>query len=296
VAAPAVLARLLGRRHARLGAAASALVLALGLAACGGSGGQAPGSALDVVAGFYPLAFAAEEVGGAGVAVVNLTPPGAEPHDLELEPRDVERVRAADLVLYLGGGFQPALEAAALESQGPVDLLEGLELRENGDPHVWLDPLRYAAIVERLGRMLQAEDRAAALVARLRELDAEFERGLADCQRRALVTSHEAFAYLAERFQLEQIAVAGIEPEAEPAPGDLARVVERVRELGATTIYVEPLVSPELAETVAREADVEVATLNPLEGLTEEQLAAGEDYFSVMRENLAALREGLGCR
>ncbi len=251
---------------------------------------------MDVVASFYPLAFAADEIGGAGVSVVNLTPPGVEPHDLELAPGDVKRIADADLVLYLGGGFQPAVEEAAQRSSRPVDLLEGLDVQAGGGPHVWLDPLRYAELVERLGRLLDDEDAAGSLAGRLRELDGELRRGLADCDRRVFVTSHAAFGYLADRYGLEQVSVTGIEPEAEPAPADLAQVVDRVRETGATTVFVEPLASHALAETVAREADIGVATLDPLEGLTEDQLAAGEDYFSVMRANLAALREGLGCR
>jgi zinc transport system substrate-binding protein len=266
------------------------------LAGCGGSEEAAASGKLEVVAALYPLAFAAEQIGGSAVDVVNLTPPGVEPHDLELSPGDVELIREADLVLYLGEGFQPAVEEAALRSTGPVYVLATLELREGGDPHVWLDPLRYAAIAERLGSVLQAEAAATAFADRLRELDQELERGLADCDRRAIVTSHDAFGYLADRYGLEQVAVTGIAPEAEPAARDLAKVVEQVEESGATTVYVEPLVSQELAETVAREAGVDVATLNPLEGLTDEETEAGEDYFSVMRANLTTLREGLGCR
>jgi zinc transport system substrate-binding protein len=224
-----------------------------------------------------------------------MTPPGVEPHDLELSARDVQRVAEADVVLYLGGGFQPALEEAALESSDPVDLLDTLELRP-GDPHVWLDPIRYAQIAERIGNVLRAEPAAEDFSHRLQDLDTEFRDGLADCDRHAIVTSHEAFGYLADRYGLEQIAVTGVDPEADPTPEDLASVVDEVRASGATTIFVEPLVSADLAETVAREAGAEVDTLNPIEGLTEEQLAAGEDYFSVMRENLAALREALGCR
>jgi zinc transport system substrate-binding protein len=273
------------------------LALTATLAACGGAEKPANASGkVDVVAAFYPLAFAAEQIGGSAVSVVNLTPPGVEPHDLELSPGDVELIRNADVVLYLGDGFQPAVEEAAQGSGEPVDLLDTLELREGGDPHVWLDPLRYAAIAERLGPMLKTEDAAAAFADRLRELDRELDQGLADCERRAIVTSHDAFGYLAERYALTQVPVTGIEPEAEPVPREVAEVVAQVRASGATTVYVEPLVSQEIAETVAREAGIEVATLNPLEGLTEEEEAAGEDYFSVMRANLAALREGLGCR
>jgi zinc transport system substrate-binding protein len=277
----------------------AAAVCGLGTVACGGSarsdeaGGG--GDPIQIVAGFYPLAFAAEQIGGETVEVRNLTPPGAEPHDFELAPRDVEAVRSADLVLYLGRGFQPALEDALTGAEGEtLDLLDGLSLRGR-DPHVWLDPLLYAQIGRRIGEELGRPEAATELSARLEALDAELERGLADCERRVIVTSHEAFAYLAARYGLEQIAVTGLAPEAEPAPQELERIVELVRESGATTIFFETLVSPRLAETVAREAGAKTAVLNPLEGLTEEELEAGADYFAVMRENLAALREGLGC-
>jgi zinc transport system substrate-binding protein len=279
-----------------IAAALAASAATMTVAGCGGSAEEPSAVGLHVVAAFYPLAFAAQEIGGKDVSVLDLTPPGVEPHDLELAPDDVNRIEEADLVLYLGGGFQPAVEQAALRSRGPVDLLEGFDVQAGGGPHVWLDPVRYAEIVERLGRLLDGEDAAEDLAGRLRDLDAEFERGLADCERRLFVTSHAAFGYLADRYGLEEVSVAGIEPEAEPAPADLADVVDRVKASGATTVFVEPLASPAIAETVAREADIDVQTLDPLEGLTEEQLAAGEDYFSVMRANLAALREALGCR
>ena len=130
----------------------------------------------------------------------------------------------------------------------------------------------------------------------LKQLDAEYRRGLADCERRVLVTTHAAFGQLAARYGLTQLSLAGRSPESEPGPRELEELVDDVRARGATTVFVEPLVSAGLAETVAREADVEVATLDPIEGLSEERLAAGEDYLSVMRANLAALREALGCR
>ncbi|MGH3051498.1 MAG: metal ABC transporter substrate-binding protein [Gaiellaceae bacterium] len=265
-------------------------------AGCGGDESGGSGQA-EIVAGFYPLAYAAEQIGGDGVDVANLTPPGVEPHDLELSVRDVERIRAADLVLYLGEGFQPALEEAATETEGDaLDLLTTQTALRAGDPHVWLDPLRYADVVKGVGDALQRPQAARALVDRLRALDAELERGLAECDRRELVTSHDAFGYLAERYGLEQVPITGISPEAEPSPRDLERVARLARELGVTTIYFETLVSPEVAETVAREVGAETAVLDPLEGLSDEDLADGEDYFSVMRANLRALQEGLGCR
>jgi zinc transport system substrate-binding protein len=164
------------------------------------------------------------------------------------------------------------------------------------DPHVWLDPLRFAEVVGELGRFLGREDEAEAVRQRLRELDGELARGLESCDRRTLVTTHAAFGHLARRYGLTQRALTGISPEAEPTPRELERLIDDVRASGATTVFTEPLVSDEVARTIAREAGVEVATLDPLEGLGADRLEAGDDYVSVMRENVAALREALGCR
>ncbi len=273
----------------------AALAAAVFLPGCGGSA-DAGGGRTEVVAGFYPLAFAAEEIGGDGVTVTNLTPAGAEPHDVELSVRDVERVYAADLVLFLGQGFQPGLEDAAASAEGDaIDLLEGLDL-ESGDPHVWLDPVRFARVAERIGAELGREGPARQLASQLRALDEDYRAGLADCERSELVTAHDAFGYLAERYGLEVLPIAGVSPEVEPSPRDLERVANLVEDRGVTTIFVEPLLSPKVGETVAREVGAETATLNPLEGLTEEEAERGENYFTVMDANLDALRDGLGCR
>lgn len=275
-------------------------MLAASLLAAGCGSDEPPGSGRAIVAGFYPLAFAAKTIGGDGAEVVNLTPVGAEPHDLELTPRDAEVVRDASLVLYLGQGFQPGLEDAVGERDGPsLDLLEGQALLEAAgdghDPHVWLDPTRYASMARAIATALGDPAAADDLVRRLGELDTELAQGLASCERRELVTSHAAFGYLADRYDLTQIPLTGLSPEAEPTPRDLAALAEKVAEHGATTVFGETLVSPELAETVARETGATTAVLDPLEGLTGDQAEAGDDYFSVMRENLAVLREGLGC-
>ena len=282
------------------------------VAGCGGS--EETGSGQTVVAAFYPVAFAAEQI-APGADVENLTPAGAEPHDLELSPRDVERVQDADVVLYLGEGFMPALQDAVADGDNSVDLLAGQQLREateahghgeeeaeheeeeeSGlDPHVWLNPMRYAAMVRKTAQALDEPDAASDLVARLEELDAEFRTGLETCERRQIVTSHAAFGYLADAYDLEQIPLTGLSPEAEPSAKAIEGLVDEVEEEGATTVFFETLVSPKLAQTVAREAGVDTAVLNPLEGLTEEQIDEGADYFSIMRENLAALRQALGC-
>jgi len=267
-------------------------VAAFFLAACGPSSAGPD----TVVASFYPLAFAAEEV-APGVPVENLTPPGAEPHDLELSPSDAATIRDARLVLLLGHGFQPQLEDAAGNGDNVLRLLDtpGLDLLPSGDPHVWLDLIRYAKIVQRIGEALGAQGAAERLVARLEALDDEYRDGLANCERHEIVTSHEAFAYLAQRYGLEQIPITGLSPEAEPQPADLSRVVDLVEERGVTTIYYETLVSPRIAETVARETGAKTAVLDPIEGLTPAEVAKGEDYFTRMRANLQALEDGLGC-
>jgi zinc transport system substrate-binding protein len=290
------------------------LVSLLVATACGGS--DDGGSGERVIASFYPIAYAAERV-APEADVENLTPPGAEPHDLELSPRKVEEIEDADVVLYFGAGFMPALEETVDDHEGAVDLLSGQTLlaaaeghghgaaeeseeehaEESGrDPHVWLDPTRFAAIARAIADALEERHGADALVADLEELDAEYRAGLATCERRQIVTSHAAFGYLADAYDLKQIPLTGVSPEAEPSAQAVEELVDEVREEGATTVFFETLVSPELAETVAREADAETAVLNPLEGLTEDEIEDGADYFTVMRENLATLRKALGCR
>ena len=275
------------------------LIAAAALAGCGGDSSS---SGDTVVAAFYPLAFAAEQIGGDEVTVENLTPPGVEPHDLELSAGDIQTIGSAEVVLYLGSGFQPALEKAIdSTSANGVDLLAAVETHEGGeeehgvDPHVWLDPIRYAAIAQRIGEELERKTEAAAFADRLEVLDGEFRRGLSGCEHDEIVTSHAAFGYLAERYGLKQVAITGLSPEAEPTPRDLEQVVDEVRAVGATTVFFETLISPRLAQTVAREVGAQTAVLDPIEGLAENEAAAGEDYFSVMRENLAALRKALAC-
>jgi zinc transport system substrate-binding protein len=282
------------------------LAVAAGAAALSGCGGSESGTGREtVVAAFYPLAYAAEQIGGEGVTVRNLTPAGAEPHDLELTAGDVREVLDADLVLYVGGGFMPALERALRERGGrSLDVLaaapallpaQGESGKPRRDPHVWLDPTRYAAMARAIAVALGREQAGAELAARLERLDGELRRGLRGCARRRLVTSHAAFGYLARRYGLEQIPLEGLSPEAEPAARKVEELVRLVRGSHATTVFFETLVSPKLAQTVAHEAGARTAVLNPLEGLTDSEVSAGDDYFSVMQRNLVALRQGLGC-
>jgi zinc transport system substrate-binding protein len=288
---------------------AAAVAFLLAAVACGTAGSSAT-AGTTVVASFYPLAFVARAVGGDTIEVTNLTPPGVEPHDLELTPGQVADIAEADLVIYLGGGFQPAVEEAVASLE--VEVMDALatqqrlrdapspEDEEESDPHVWLDPERTALIARAVGDRLTEidpdnastyRDNEARLAARLDELDADFREGLSDCDRNTIVTSHEAFGYMAAAYGLEQIGISGIDPEGEPSPQRLAEVAEFVERNGVTTIFFESLVPADIARTLADEVGVETSRLDPLEGPPEEG-----DYFTGMSANLKQLRAGLGCR
>ena len=150
--------------------------------------------------------------------------------------------------------------------------------------------------MKRIASALGRPDAAAPFLARLRSLDHEYRDGLRHCARHEIVTSHEAFAYLGKRYGLKQIAITGLSPEAEPTPQRLRHVLDVVESTGATVVFFETLLSPRLAKTVARETGAKTAVLDPIEGLTAAEQRAGDDYFTIMRRNLGALRAALGCR
>jgi zinc transport system substrate-binding protein len=272
-------------------------------AGCGSESDDRPG----VVASFYPLAEAARQVGGDRVRVENLTPPGAEPHDLELTASQVAEIQDADVVLLLGDGFQPAVEKAAAGRPGTMELLPtlGPAAGDSDDPHVWLDPVLFSAVVDHVAGALsrvEPAQRAAfaagadAYKVQLGDLDRDYRAGLSDCPRREILTAHEAFGRLAARYGLTQQSIAGLAPETEPEPDRLAELADLVRRRGVTTIFTETLVSPRVADALARETGARTEVLDPLEGLSRDDADEGATYVSVMRDNLARLRAALGCR
>ncbi|HYJ61808.1 MAG TPA: zinc ABC transporter substrate-binding protein [Actinomycetota bacterium] len=287
----------------RLSLRTTLTVALLAATACGGATAGAPGDdgTVDVVAAFYPLAWAAERVGGAEVDVTNLTPPGVEPHDLELTSEALEAIAAADVVVTMGVGFQPAIDdAVAAEATGVVVTIPPA----GDDPHIWLEPRRFVDAVEDVAAgLIEAgadptplEEGRAGLVEDLEQLDADLDAGLADCDRRTLLVNHDAFGLLAAAYGLTQESISGLSPEAEPDPARIAALAELARETASTTVFTEPLAPADVADTLAAEAGLVTAVLDPVEGLDEERIVAGEDYLSVMRTNLETLRDGLGCR
>jgi zinc transport system substrate-binding protein len=277
---------------------------------------------LTVVSAFYPLQFVAQHVAGEHATVASLTQPGAEPHDLELTPRQVASLTTASLVIYQKG-FQAAVDEAVVQSgnlevidtstvvplrplpttegdhdHGSVVESDGLEM----DPHVWLDPTLLSRIARAVEEQLSRidPDHAAeyahntkTLVTRLADLDKSYRAGLAHCERTEFITSHAAFGYLAERYHLTQIGISGLSPDAEPSPARIAEVQHEAREHRLTTIFYETLVSPAVAKAIAGDLGLATDVLDPIEGITGE--SRGQDYLSVMASNLAALRKAGGC-
>ena len=308
------------------------LVVVLTISGCAGRATapvRAPRAAtgpetVPVVASFYPLYEFAARIGGEHAAVRMLVPAGAEPHDYEPTARDVAGLMAAKLLVYNGAGFEPwvekvlpSLPAAVVKVNATAGLAlvgadaEGEPNRraaESGkagfDPHVWLDPVLAQQQADNIlagfvganpANRTAYEANEARLKADLRELDARYRQTLQSCRRKVFITNHAAFGYLASRYGLTMLPVSGLSPEAEPSPARLKEIVGLARQHGVRIIYFETLVSPRVAETIAREIGAQTRVLNPLEGLSPEEQRRGATYVRVMDENLRALADGLDC-
>ncbi|MFB8351970.1 metal ABC transporter substrate-binding protein [Streptomyces niveus] len=303
----------------------------------GGAGGKGDGR-LAVIASFYPMQYLAEEIGGTHVDVSTLTRPGVEPHDLELGTRQAAQLGEADYILYLKG-LQPAVDEAigAAGVKNTVDAATLTELEKHGsevghshgdehageehpedghaeeehadeggagtDPHIWLDPVKYAEVAKGVGASLEKADpdnaeayrkNTTALVERLTALDTEFEKGLADTSTKTFITTHSAFGYLAERYGLKQESISGLSPESEPSPARIKELRSIATRDKVGTVFFETLVSDRTAKTVAADSGLRTDVLDPIEGITEK--SQGADYVEVMESNLAALEKALGAK
>ncbi|MDX2402647.1 metal ABC transporter substrate-binding protein [Streptomyces microflavus] len=305
-------------------------------AADGGNGDK-----LKVTASFYPMQFLAERIGGEHVAVTSLTKPGVEPHDLELTPRQIGSISESDYVLYLKG-IQPAVDDAIKQSgvKNTVDAATLTTLEDHGsevsghdhgheeeahedeaheehaegdghnhgeeggaDPHIWLDPVKYAEVAKGVGKSLEKADpdhaadykkNTEALVGELDKLNTAYETGLKNTATKTFITTHSAFGYLAERYGLTQQGIAGIDPEAEPSPARIQEIHTIAEKEKATTVFFETLASDRTAKTLAKDTGLKTGVLDPLEGITKK--SQGADYIEVMESNLSALQKALGAK
>ncbi len=323
-------------------ALAGAVALGLvSLSACAGTSDAADGGKggkLDVVASFYPMQYLAEQIGGGHVSVETLTKPGVEPHDLELKPKQIGSLGEADVILYLKG-IQPAVDEAIAQAgvKNTVDAATLTKLEAHGtgaghdhghgeeghehadehaaeeghdhgseagtDPHVWLDPVKYAEVAKGVGSAFQKADpdhaadykkNTDALVKKLGDLNTEFETGLKNTATRTFITTHSAFGYLAERYHLEQEGIAGVDPESEPSPARIKELQEIAAKDKVSTVFFETLASDRTAKTLAGDTGLKTDVLDPLEGITDK--SRGSDYIEVMRSNLTALKKALGAK
>lgn len=292
-------------RKAIFAATALGVLAASALAGCSGGDQAASGSAtqsdaLQVQASCYPLYFIAENVVGDLGEVTNLTQSGGEPHDLELSVAQVQAMSAADLVLYLGNDFQSSVEEA-VSSTGVVALdamsvVPESEVR-SGDSHMWLNPEYMASLTTEFAEQLtdispenaaEIQANAEALQAELEQLDADFAAGLAEMQGSTMVVTHEAFGYLTDAYQLQQLGIRGVNPEEEPSTAHLLEVADQAAAVGATTLFYDQAEDSSTANTYADLLNLQLAAINTLEVQPE-----SGDYLSVMRENLSALQEHL---
>lgn len=288
---------------------------------------------LNVMASFYPMYDFATKVGGDKVEVTNMVPAGTEPHDWEPAATDVKNLEEADVFIYNGAGMEHwtedvlgALdnkELKVVEASRGLTLLEGKEVDEEEtedsssdsdasdestdseityDPHVWLDPLNAKAEMENIkNAFVEAdpdnkdyyEQNYETYAEKFDQLDKEYKDGLADTKSKDLITSHEAFGYLCQAYGLNQVGIEGLSPDSEPDASRMNEIIKFAKENNVKTIFFEELVSPKVSETIADEIGAKTAVLNPLEGLTDDEISAGEDYFSVMESNLKTIEDAL---
>ena len=280
---------------------------------------QKPGLAADkirIVASFYPLYFLSTQIAGDKAQVTNLMPAGAEPHDYEPTAQDMAKMERSRLIILNGGG----LEAWSANVKKNIDVRktivvtagEGLAAEtavEGGqkslDPHIWLDPLLFEKMAERITESLGQADPAnkdyyqanlSRLKGKLDALDGDYRQGLSRCAKRNIITAHAAFGYLAKAYGLTQVPITGLSPDAEPSAQQLADIVKFVRANNVKYIFFESLASPKLSQAIATEVGAQTLVLNPLEGLSGQELASGEDYLTVMQTNLKNLETALQCQ
>ncbi|MFF5517965.1 metal ABC transporter substrate-binding protein [Streptomyces coeruleorubidus] len=316
------------RRLISATAVTAATALGLGALSACSSDSAATGNTdkFDVVASFYPMAFLAEQIGGDHANVTSLTEPGQEPHDLEISTKQRAQLEEADAALFLKG-LQPAVDEAVSQTgiKTKIDAAGLTTLEDHGstehehegegeeghaeeeeharDPHIWLDPVKYAEVAEGVGKAFEKADpdhaadykkNTAALVKKLNGLDGEFENGLKDTRTKVFFTNHAAFGYLAERYGLTQEAISGLDPESEPSAARVKELQQEAKADGVTTVFYETLVSDKTAKTLAKDAKLKTDVLDPLEGITDK--SRGDDYFQVMEANLKALQAALGAK
>lgn len=276
---------------------------------------------LQVTATYYPLYDFAKNIGGERVNVTNITPAGVEPHDYEVPPRELAEAYDSDVFIYNGAGLEPWVDHfvqdyqhVAVNTSQAVTLLDiDGHAQDDGhnhadeiyDPHFWLDPVLAEKMVDAIAGGLAEADKPGAdyywqnatdYKAKLADLDQQFAAGLKTCDQRTVVTAHSAFRYMAKRYNLDVVSIAGLSPDAEPSAAKLAELTKLVRHKDISYIFFEQLTSPKLAQTLASETGAKTAVFDPIEGMSEQDQSSGRNYISAQQQNLQALSRALHCQ
>jgi len=262
---------------------------------------------ISIVTSFYPLYFFTSQIATGAAEIYNLTPNGVEPHDYELTPKDMAKIYDSELLIINGSGVEPWAQKTELNLKDRPNkiLTVGDNLIVNGDPHIWLSPKLAQMEVQKITAALIAIDRtntqlyqnnSQTLQKKLENLDQQYQTELSRCTKKNIITSHDAFGYLANDYHLNQISIAGLSPEVEPSAQRLAEIADYAKKNQVQYIFFESLVSPKLAQTIAREIGAKTLVLNPIEGLNDEEITSGQDYFTKMQQNLTNLKVALTCQ
>lgn len=305
------------------------LISLTGLSACGGKSGTANGTTgekkISVYTSFYAMYDFAKKIGGEKINLTNLVPAGTEPHDWEPTPKDIANLSKANVLIYNGAGMEGWMDKVlsalnnkklvVVEASKEIKLIKNehedgaeAENEDSGheemeyDPHVWLNPayakkqmevIKDALVSADPGNKEYYEQNFAEHAKKIDDLDQEFKDAVSKFSKKEIIVAHEAFGYLCEAYGLKQVAIEGIAADAEPSPARMGEIVKFAKENNVKYIFFEELVSPKVAETIAREVGAKTEVLNPIEGLEEEDIKAGKEYISVMKENLEALKKAL---
>lgn len=290
---------------------------------CGNQEATKDSTKLQIVTSFYPMYDFTQNVAGDNAEVSVLMKAGTEPHDYEPSAKDIAKIADSDVFVYNSKEMETWVSSVLTNidtkktvvvdaSQG-IDLLEGnhsddeTEAEHEGhshahDPHIWLDPVLAQKQVDTIKEgIIKAdtknketyEKNALAYKEKLAALNEKFEMGLKNAENRTFVTQHAAFAYLANRYDLEQVAIAGLSPDQEPSPAKLAELNDFIKENNIKIIYFAETASPKIAKTVANETGAKLKVLSPIEGITQEEQEKGVDYIKVMEKNLEALEKAI---
>lgn len=283
---------------------------------------------LSVYTSFYPMYDFAGKIGGEKIQLNNMVPAGTEPHDWEPSPSDIVNLEKADVFIYNGAGMEHWVEKVlnslknkdlvAVEASAGLTLLEGHhhddedgkagdkgheeDEEHEHDPHVWLSPMNAKKEMENIknafvkaddGNKDYYEENFKKYAAEIDALDKEFKDTLSGLPNKDIIVAHQAFGYLCADYGLNQVPIEGLSPDSEPDPSRMSEIIKFAQEHKVKVIFFEELVNPKVAETIAKAIHAKTDVLNPIEGLSAEQIKAGDDYFSVMRKNLKAIKEAL---